>query len=206
MKRALRFIIASVARAIPWCAAAILLLVLTSWVVSLSRPHGVTVTGFRRYAVVCDRSVVQFRRSTMTTPLDAADSATPPVVREIGFQPPGEPLTVEGLPRGPTVMFSPWRLVSEGGILIGGGIRSGSIIETFGDDTRIVAIPHWVFAAVLALPLAWRLVAYRSRRAARRRAKGLCPGCGYDLRATPDQCPECGWTPATTQAAVSSPG
>ena len=38
--------------------------------------------------------------------------------------------------------------------------------------------------------LAVRLEA--SRRAGRRATGGLCPACGYDLRASPGRCPECG--------------
>jgi cyanate permease len=35
-------------------------------------------------------------------------------------------------------------------------------------------------------------VVRKARRQAERLSSGLCPSCGYDLRATPNRCPECG--------------
>jgi 4-amino-4-deoxy-L-arabinose transferase-like glycosyltransferase len=45
----------------------------------------------------------------------------------------------------------------------------------------------WLFFLMLALPE----LLYRYRLS-RGRKPGLCPHCGYDLRASPDACPECG--------------
>jgi hypothetical protein len=57
--------------------------------------------------------------------------------------------------------------------------------------SRGILIPYWLLLAMFALPPAWWLWRRPVRRARRARS-GLCPSCGYDLRATPDRCPECG--------------
>ena len=65
-------------------------------------------------------------------------------------------------------------------------------------DNRTLVLPCWLLVPLFAvLPIMW----CRSELRRRRRDKaGLCPKCGYDLRATPDRCPECGTTMAATTA------
>ena len=59
--------------------------------------------------------------------------------------------------------------------------------------SQIAGAPWW---SVFLLTVCPSLLLLRAtRRAFRDRAAGLCPACGYDLRATPERCPECGSVP-----------
>jgi hypothetical protein len=62
-----------------------------------------------------------------------------------------------------------------------------------GVTVQYVALPWWsVMAAAGVLPARWFL-GYRRRR--RWRRQNRCTACGYDLRQTPERCPECGMAP-----------
>jgi hypothetical protein len=66
---------------------------------------------------------------------------------------------------------------------------------------RLFVVPYWFGAALLAWPLEILIVRALIRfRRNMSRAPGTCRHCGYDLRATPDRCPECGRTAGTETA------
>jgi len=56
--------------------------------------------------------------------------------------------------------------------------------------------PHALAPLLAVAALALR----KPLRSARRAARGLCTRCGYDLRATPGRCPECGTRPSSRGA------
>jgi hypothetical protein len=64
--------------------------------------------------------------------------------------------------------------------------------DRYGTDGYLIDVAWWLpFVLTATLPALW--IMGRRRRSSLR--VGLCRVCGYDLRATPDRCPECGAVP-----------
>jgi hypothetical protein len=95
----------------------------------------------------------------------------------------------------------PWWFIGTGSKwgLLGASVHNGGtgVDATIGPRTTFrvsywaVVLPLWLPTLLFAvLPTVWCL---RRRRAPA--APNACQACGYDLRATPDRCPECGTIP-----------
>src|SRR3954447_13738859 len=90
-----------------------------------------------------------------------------------------------------------------GGSLLRRRLGFGYWHDTYGTGYSASSRRLWFPAAVpialfALLPSIWLRRAYVKGR---RRREQRCPTCGYDLRATPDRCPECG----TVAEQVSQP-
>ena len=78
-------------------------------------------------------------------------------------------------------------------------LRRGSIPK----DPFVLIFPLWAAQfACAALPLVW--IGSRARKWRFSRAPGLCRNCGYDLRASPERCPECGTAVRRRRAIAAS--
>lgn len=71
----------------------------------------------------------------------------------------------------------------------------GTKVDVFGAATmtlqgKMLVFPHWALVVLLAVVMGLLLVGPLRRR--RRLRRGLCVGCGYDLRESQESCPECG--------------
>ncbi len=66
-----------------------------------------------------------------------------------------------------------------------------------------VCVPAWLIVVPLfALAVAPSVSSFVRRRV--RSRAGLCPKCGYDLRASPERCPECGTPRASDDPNVAA--
>ena len=159
----------------------------------------------RTFAIHSDEGSIQFCRdlylardpSSSSSVFSVPNTTPPSLSGEIGGPPYPFPVEPGWLCRYGKSTYSnglrqPFRFSWFGTTNINAGMRFESGL--FGRDwvyqSRVISIPHWAAIVLLLTPTTSALV--RRIRRHRLACVGLCRACGYDLRASPERCPECG--------------
>lgn len=101
-----------------------------------------------------------------------------------------------GGPGSASVMMLPYGMVRRSWAGFYVSDAGGREVNPFGSyiwSDHYYAVPDWFIVVISGLG-SFRSVRWCARRFrdGRRRARGCCAACGYNLRATPERCPECG--------------
>jgi len=81
--------------------------------------------------------------------------------------------------------YATWHMLSMAGLI-------GLLVLFSALRSSERAIDALIMGYCVLLTVPYLFFDLQDARSRRLRARGLCPRCGYDLRATPDRCPECG--------------
>src|SRR5688572_14303796 len=165
--------------------------VAASWAVSYRVPHSLPLyRGEREWRVVANRGAPQPWHTRRMDVVRTTADGTPGVEQVPLWGGVGSSTTRRGA-GGPGDFSAPlrWRPLMRMRATLGTSVqypdgRSARI----GLEADVRAVSHWLPAAGLAgcaVPLVVRRASRRRR--ARRLAAGLCPACGYDVRATPEK-------------------
>lgn len=102
------------------------------------------------------------------------------------------------------VAFREHPVVTVAATITGVSFAADIFNEWFLHDNQTVAAVSMI-SALLGMAF-WFPYTLRIERENNRSRKGLCRVCGYDLRATPVRCPECGTLRAESPVQIGPPG
>ena len=178
---------------------AALLISLAAWFESFQRPLKFYLTLHDRYGLACDHGTWQFSVTNYSKLLGFKSTGfrQSPIILTDARQLPSFGLPQLHLRFG---LWRPWQTAlcytttTTPYVAVPG---PPPVIKTAVDGAwlHIYALACWLPTTILAAAAALLLWRLHRAIAARRRDPGCCPTCGYDLRATPHRCPECGSIP-----------